>query len=267
MRDAKSGPLITRSRDFPAVPAQVREARRFLATILDGRTNSDDALLCLSELVTNSAVHSDSRQPGGHISVRAQLHGSHLRVEVTDQGGPWTARPSDAAGLHGRGLVILSRLVDAWGRTGNPTAGWTIWFEMTSASMAAVPRSPERADQRWIAVLDGHALRQLRRKNGLSQEQLAAKAGLSPATVGRLERKSQSRCRSRTLARLAAAVGELPAALAAETAGVIAALDSAEMDFSPDGGFRYGGGRDLSRLEGQARAGDHDDIRETAEDT
>lgn len=266
MRDAKTGPLTTWSREFPAVPAQVREARRLLATILDGRTNGDDALLCLSELVTNSIVHSNSRQPGGEITVRVQLHGPQLRVEVTDQGGHWTARPLDPAGLHGRGLVILSRLADAWGRTGNPTVGWTIWFEMTSAPMAAVPQSPERGDQRWMAVLDGHTLRQLRRKNGLSQEQLAAKAGLSPDTVARLERKSQSRCRSRTLVRLAAAVGEAPGALAAETAGVITAFEAAELVFSPDGGFRYGGGRDLSRLEEQARASDHD-IRETAVDT
>lgn len=136
----------------------------------------------------------------------------------------------------------------------------------TSAPMAAVPQSPERGDQRWMAVLDGHTLRQLRRKNGLSQEQLAAKAGLSPDTVARLERKSQSRCRSRTLVRLAAAVGEAPGALAAETAGVIPAFEAAELVFSPDGGFRYGGGRDLSRLEEQARASDHD-IRETAVDT
>lgn len=40
---------------------------------------------------------------------------------------------------------------------------------------------------RWNIALDGQRLRQLRRQHGLSQEHLAAKAGISPATVARLE--------------------------------------------------------------------------------
>ena len=43
-------------------------------------------------------------------------------------------------------------------------------------------------------------------------------------------------------------------ALKAETAEILAALDSAEMDFESSDGFGYGGGRDLSKLEEQARA-------------
>jgi transcriptional regulator with XRE-family HTH domain len=66
---------------------------------------------------------------------------------------------------------------------------------------------------RWNTVLDGQRLRQLRRQHGLSQEQLAAKAGISSATVARLERTTHTRCRTRTLARLATALGEDPAAL------------------------------------------------------
>lgn len=39
-------------------------------------------------------------------------------------------------------------------------------------------------------------------------------------------------------------------ALKAEAAGILAALDSVEMDYSGSAGsFRYGGGRDLSRLD------------------
>jgi serine/threonine-protein kinase RsbW len=255
MRETSTTPLIAWSRGFPAVPEQVREARQFLATILDGRSAADDALLCLSELVTNAVVHSRSSEPAGQITVRAQLHGSYLRVQVTDQGGPWTAQPSDPAGLHGRGLVILSRLADAWGRIGNPTVGWTVWFEMTSAPTAPRPTSPGGTDQRWTAIVNGDTLRRLRHKSGLTQEQLATKAGLSPATVGRLERTPRSTCRSRTLARLAAAVGELPPALTADATDVLAALDQAEMGFDPSGGFRYGGGRDLLKLEQRAEAG------------
>ena len=266
MGETSAAPLISWSRDFHAVPEQAREARRFLGTILDGRANADDALLCLSELVTNATMHSNSRHAGGQITVRVQLHGSRLRVEVTDQGGPWIAHPSDPAGLHGRGLVILSRLAHTWGRIGNPSAGWTAWFEMASALTTSVPQANEGTDQRWISVVNGHTLRRLRRQHGLSQEQLATKAGLSLATVARLERKPWSTCRSRTVARLAAAIGEQPVTLSAGTADVIAAFDQAEMDFGPDGGFRYDGGRDLSRLAEQAKADDLG-VEKTALDT
>ena len=89
MRETSTAPLIGWSRAFPATAAQVREARQFLAGILDGRQAADDAILCLSELATNATIHSRSREPGGHFRVRAERHGSHVRVEVTDQGGPW----------------------------------------------------------------------------------------------------------------------------------------------------------------------------------
>jgi transcriptional regulator with XRE-family HTH domain len=62
--------------------------------------------------------------------------------------------------------------------------------------------------RRWFTVLDGHRLRRLRRQHGLSQEQLADRAGISTATVARLERQLAASCRSRTLGRLAAALGE-----------------------------------------------------------
>ena len=88
MRETSTAPLIAWSRSFPAVPEQAREARRFLAAILDGR-RADDAVLCLSELVANACLHSRSRWPGGCLTVRVQLHGDHVRVEVRDEGGPW----------------------------------------------------------------------------------------------------------------------------------------------------------------------------------
>jgi transcriptional regulator with XRE-family HTH domain len=66
---------------------------------------------------------------------------------------------------------------------------------------------------RWNTALDGRRLRQLRRQHGLSQEQLAARAAISLTTVARLERALCTTCRTRTLARLADALGEPPAAL------------------------------------------------------
>jgi transcriptional regulator with XRE-family HTH domain len=69
--------------------------------------------------------------------------------------------------------------------------------------------------QRWTTVLDGRQLRRLRRQRGLSQERLASRAGISLSAVARLERQSRASCRCRTLARLARALGEDPAALIA----------------------------------------------------
>ena len=74
-------------------------------------------------------------------------------------------------------------------------------------------RTRAQRSQRWVTVLDGTRLRQLRRQHGLSQQQLAAKAGISQSTVVRLEPCSRTTCRSRTLARLAAALEVQPATL------------------------------------------------------
>jgi anti-sigma regulatory factor (Ser/Thr protein kinase) len=129
MRETTTAPLIGWSRAFPATAAQVHEARRFLAGTLDGCPAADDAILCLSELVTNACLHSRSREPGGHFRVRVQRHGRHLRVEVSDQGGPWLPSTSQD-GLNGRGLLVVAQLARDWGRTGDQRAGWTVWFEI-----------------------------------------------------------------------------------------------------------------------------------------
>jgi transcriptional regulator with XRE-family HTH domain len=78
--------------------------------------------------------------------------------------------------------------------------------------MIRAPSSTHSSD-RWFTVLDGVRLRQLRRQHGLSAAELADKAGVGLSTVLRLERQSRCSCRTRTAARLAAALGQSPAAL------------------------------------------------------
>jgi transcriptional regulator with XRE-family HTH domain len=77
--------------------------------------------------------------------------------------------------------------------------------------------TPIRSPRPWTATLDGARLRQLRRQHHLTQHQLAAKAGISTATVARLEQAPRITCRSRTLGRLARALDEDPARLAPAT--------------------------------------------------
>ena len=128
---AATTPVITWARTFPAVPAQVGEARRFLAGLLDPGPATDDALLCLSELASNAVVHSRSAQPGGQFTVRVRLGGQRLRVAVGDQGGPWHSpgRPSTDE-PNGRGLLIVSQVAARWGCAGHSRTGWTVWFEL-----------------------------------------------------------------------------------------------------------------------------------------
>ena len=134
MRDTTSidhAPALALSRTFAATPAHVRDARRFLAGLLDDHQMTDgDALLCLSELVTNAVMHSHSREPGGSFTVRVQLNGQRLRVEVGDQGGHWHSPPPANAEERGRGLVIVGQLASRWGCQGHSQTGWTVWYEL-----------------------------------------------------------------------------------------------------------------------------------------
>ena len=146
MRQPGTAPVVTWSRAFPAKPARIREARGFLAGLLGDRTAADDAVLCLSEVATNAIQHSRSAGPGGRFSVRAELDGEWLRVEVGDQGGPWT-RLIHRDGLRGRGLLILAELAASWGRAGDARTGWRVWFEMHCPA-ARKPRSCLRLSRR-----------------------------------------------------------------------------------------------------------------------
>jgi len=77
--------------------------------------------------------------------------------------------------------------------------------------------SPSNRRQRWITIADGQRIREMRHRCGLAQAELAGLAGVSLDTVVRLERQNRTTCRTRTLARIAAALGETPATIAAVT--------------------------------------------------
>jgi len=141
MTAGTAGPAIAAppawSRAFPATPEQAREARRFLSRILAGSPAADDAILCVSELAANAVIHSHSRKPGGHFTVRAEIrHGDRLRVEVQDQGGSWTSHKTARDAPQGRGLAIVARLARDSGRSGDSRTGWIVWFELHAPGLA-----------------------------------------------------------------------------------------------------------------------------------
>lgn len=130
---------------FPGTPSQVRQARKFLTAALHGCSVADDAVLCLSELASNSVLHSASKNSGGTFTVRAEVRdGDYVWVEVEDNGGTWEEHSHRDGRPHG--LDIIRDLTTDNGRDGDPVTGWVMWmrFDWTaSATDRQVPPAPQ----------------------------------------------------------------------------------------------------------------------------
>ncbi|WP_200865577.1 ATP-binding protein [Streptomyces viridochromogenes] len=115
--------------DLRAVP----EARRALRELLRhwGRPGrSDIAELLTSELVTNALVHTD------HDAVLTVTVGpGGLRVEVRDfvARRPRLCVPNADDGTHGRGIILVQSLADAWGVRAHGV-GKAVWFELDAGA-------------------------------------------------------------------------------------------------------------------------------------
>ena len=113
--------------DLRAVAEVRRALREFLSHWgMPGR--SETAELLTSELVTNALVHTDH-----DAIVTATVGPRGLRVEVRDFVGrrPQTRVPNADDGTHGRGLVLVQSLADAWGVSSHGV-GKSVWFELDS---------------------------------------------------------------------------------------------------------------------------------------
>ncbi|WP_346387359.1 ATP-binding protein [Nocardioides sp.] len=117
-------------------PRASSAARRFLRGKLVewdvGEDVSDNALLCLSELVTNAVIHA-----GTSSELRATLEEGALTVVVRDLGGLGPNETDDAEPaadldplrVYGRGLMLVEALSDRWGSERDAT-GTTVWFAL-----------------------------------------------------------------------------------------------------------------------------------------
>ena len=117
---------------FPATASQVTCARQFLENLLTDSPLAADAVLCLSEVASNSVIHSNSRSEGGRFTINVERYDNgHVRVEVEDQGGPWIQRTKPEGQLS-LGLRIVGQLAREWGISNTSDSARTVWFEVGS---------------------------------------------------------------------------------------------------------------------------------------
>ncbi|MEU8913598.1 MULTISPECIES: ATP-binding protein [Streptomyces] len=122
---------------LPHIPEAVSVVRRRVRTVLaDWNLAPDlaeDALLVISELITNAVVHA---LPPAVLRLSRVVDGSHaLRVEVTDAGAAAAdGRPvvEPDADEHGRGLDIVTALAAECG-TRVHSGGITWWAKLLAA--------------------------------------------------------------------------------------------------------------------------------------
>ncbi|MFC8790663.1 ATP-binding protein [Streptomyces cinereoruber] len=95
----------------------------------------DDALVVISELVTNAALHTHNGPAELHLLIEAQ----QLVIAVTDTCADsieHTVPREDSAGDHGRGLAIVRALACAFG-CHRVVGGKRVWAQMELQAQAA----------------------------------------------------------------------------------------------------------------------------------
>ena len=110
---------------YPGAAEHIRAVRADLRPLLHDCPMADEVILCASELAANAALHSNSRLPGGTFTVRTEIiPGHYARIEIEDNGGPWTPKITDSTGHHG--WDIVRALATDWG-IDDDRAIRTIW--------------------------------------------------------------------------------------------------------------------------------------------
>jgi anti-sigma regulatory factor (Ser/Thr protein kinase) len=111
-----------------------RRARHEIAEHLNGELGSErteDAVLLVGELVTNSVLHA-ATGAAHEIVLELIIGADEVRVVVTD-GGSLTVpmiQPLDPTRPGGRGLFLVDTLSDRWGMMREGTHETQVWFEM-----------------------------------------------------------------------------------------------------------------------------------------
>ncbi|UGY95079.1 ATP-binding protein [Streptomyces gobiensis] len=121
---------VQRARDFTR--QALRDWGWLPAATAEQRAAAEDALLVVSELVTNACLHAD-----GPDELRIGCGPKILRVEVVDAGSgqPTPRTPHRAGRPGGHGMFIVQRLCLDWGVVRSPEGvGKTVWAELAGPS-------------------------------------------------------------------------------------------------------------------------------------
>jgi anti-sigma regulatory factor (Ser/Thr protein kinase) len=126
---------------LPSSVTSPQLARAFLrATLetwkLDGF--GDVTELLVTELVANVVTH-----VGSPMTLRVQREPATMRVEIDDPSPelPVVHHP-DSADEHGRGVLLVDQLADAWGVESRPD-GKTVWFELDVSTATNEVHGPD----------------------------------------------------------------------------------------------------------------------------
>jgi anti-sigma regulatory factor (Ser/Thr protein kinase) len=112
-----------------ATTADISAVRRSAAAHLErwGSTNVDDAVLVLSELVTNAVRHG-----GGAEHILVACHGPWIHIVVHDRSPEPAVAAVDLPAIGGRGLRIVAELSEEW--ASRPTGdGKAVWATLASS--------------------------------------------------------------------------------------------------------------------------------------
>jgi anti-sigma regulatory factor (Ser/Thr protein kinase) len=122
--------------DLPRSLASVATARRFVEESVrkwQVEPLLDDALLVISELVTNAVTHADSS-----FRIRLSLTPARLRIDVLDNGaGTPEPLPYSQTEEDGRGLYMVDAVTSAWGLDDVPGEGKLVWAELARPAHAS----------------------------------------------------------------------------------------------------------------------------------
>ena len=116
-----------------SVPAVRSAARRFLTEAGSPREEREAVELVITELVTNSVVH--SRLTGESIQVSVQVTKKGIHIEVRDhESEPPIVRTTGVDSPHGRGLEIVDGIATKWGWTAIEDNGKFVWCDVSRCS-------------------------------------------------------------------------------------------------------------------------------------
>jgi anti-sigma regulatory factor (Ser/Thr protein kinase) len=109
-------------------PSRSRDFVREVLTEWGQNALIDDALLLVSELVSNSVLHAQSSLI---VSVSRSSDCRALCISVHDDqaDGVPSVRQADGAATSGRGLALVQKVASRWGIAPDP-GGKSVWFEL-----------------------------------------------------------------------------------------------------------------------------------------